>query len=249
MFGYNPYQFGIDSNTLPVLQNLVSWHDAADFLTLSLRTSGPDRFVTNWADKSGNGHNAAQTNTTDQPLFSEGGINGLDALDFVSLDSMTLGSVIMDGIPVNGRTFFVVLNADTTNSAILTLASNTTAGTVYNITPLTALAVSGGNFIWIEAMTAANRVFTLITIAEATPAVENSLGWRDGIIMTESSSVPEPINTGSSGTTRFGESSNGAQHYNGKIGEVITYDRELSDSERESVENYLGVKWRITITH
>ena len=30
MFGYSPYQFGIE-NTLPVVQNLVAWLDAAAF--------------------------------------------------------------------------------------------------------------------------------------------------------------------------------------------------------------------------
>ncbi len=34
----------------------------------------------------------------------------------------------------------------------------------------------------------------------------------------------------------------------GDIGEVIFYDRALSDSERETVENYLSVKYNISLT-
>lgn len=243
MFGYNPYQFGIDSNTLPVLQNLVSWHDAADFQTIT-QSGGT---VSQWDDKSGNGHNATQGTVSNQPTFSAGGMNGLDTLDFDASNSnfMTLGSVIISGN--SARTIFVVFNTDIAGSGVLTLTTGGGAGGVYELNPLPAVAVASGNIVWTESMLSANRVWTLSSLTGAN--ILATLGWRDGIAMTFSAGLSRLINTNTAGTTRFGENFNGSGYWDGKLSEVITYNRSLSISERESVENYLGVKWRITITH
>ena len=240
MFGYSPYQFGIE-NTLPVVQNLVAWLDAAASLTIT-QSGGT---VSQWDDKSGNDHNAVQGDTGLQPAYIEDAANGLPILRFDGSDDvMSLGSVIISGTAA--RTLFVVGQADVTaDDALISLTTTVTGGKRWDITSEVSIRVTGGNRFWTVGMTGAYHVLTIQNLASAN--VNVTLGRRDGTVMTELSVNSRNINTGTGGTTRLGERAAQDGYYDGDIGEVIFYDRALSGSEIDSVESYLGVKWGISV--
>jgi len=62
----------------PSVPNLVSWLDASDGATLTLSGNS----VTAWADKSGNGNNATQTDASKQPTYNVATLNGLPVIEF-----------------------------------------------------------------------------------------------------------------------------------------------------------------------
>ena len=61
---------------------------------------------------------------------------------------------------------------------------------------------------------------------------------------------PDSLNPFSDGY-RVGQNGCGAGNhdYHGSIGEIFIYDDDVTTADREQVENYLGDKWNITITH
>ena len=241
MFGYSPYQFGVDSNTLPVVQNLVAWLDAAACLTIT-QSGGT---VSQWDDKSGNGHNAVQGDTGLQPAYIEDAVNGLPILRFDgSADVMSLQSVIISGTV--GRTIFVVGQADVAaDDGLISLTTTNTSGARYDLTSEFGIRVNGGNRFWTVDMTGAYYVITFQNAASSNANV--TLGRRDGTVMTESGAASRAIDTGTGGTTRICQVATLNRYFDGDIGEVIFYDRALSGSEIDSVESYLGVKWGISV--
>ncbi len=247
MFGTSVYQFGIDSNTLPVLPNLVAWFDPSDANTVT--SAGMPLTVSQLNDKSGNTHNAVQGNASFQPEFVPDTVNGLPILRFDGSDDfLTLGSVVISGTVA--RTFFFVVRADMVpgnNDAILSLTTENTAGERYDITSQPSLRVTGGNRIWTNSILSATDYFVMTIQNQATADVNVTLGRLNGIVMTQASAASESITTGTGGTTRLGERNIGSDYFNGDLGEVVMYDRALSASEIDSVENYLGVKWGIIV--
>lgn len=252
MFGYNPYQFGIDANTLPVLENLVVWLDAADANTLSF-SSGI--LVSDWVDKSGNNHDAVQATAGDQPDLIADAINGLPVLRFDgATEFMELDTVVVTG--TSGRSLFCVASARALNAAADSIVSlNQANGTaiIYLWTPETAVRIQGVFVVWADSIIdpgTAPFEYWVYNVANATGADGNTIqGWRNGTEMTPTPTNSGTINTSTTGVTQISRSQNGNFFYEGDIGEIIIYDRDLSVSERQSVVNYLGAKWGIAVTH
>ena len=244
MFGNVVQSFGIDVNTLPVVLNLVAWFDAADDNTIT--KAGAPETVSQWDDKSGNGHNATQGTASLQPEFVTDAANGLPVLRFDGSDDiLNLPSVVITGTVA--RTFFLVCRGDTsTDGGMVSLTTSAGAGELYVVTDEVALRVISGNRIFVEDTVDPTTYFVLTIQNAASSTVEDTLGRRDGVVMTEASATPEPIDTGSAGTTSFGPLP-GSNFYDGDLAEVIMYDRDLSESEMQSVERYLGVKWGISV--
>jgi hypothetical protein len=61
----------------PALERPAVWYDAADISTITIETG-----VSEWRDKSGNGFNAIQSSTTNQPTYINQAINGLNIIRF-----------------------------------------------------------------------------------------------------------------------------------------------------------------------
>ena len=65
--------------------------------------------------------------------------------------------------------------------------------------------------------------------------------WRDGLFMGQNTTVP--FNTTNGRLRLFAR--DGANDRQGDIGEVLFFDRTLSDAERRAVERYLSRKWNV----
>ena len=244
MFGNVVQSFGIDVNTLPVVLNLVAWFDAADDNTIT-EAGGT---VSQWDDKSGNGHNATQGSGSLQPEFVADVVNGLPILRFDGIDDvLELSSVVVSGTAA--RTIFMVCRAETTNTGMVALNETVGAGagSIYDMTPEIAIRVASGNRVFNETVVNASVYFVLMFQSAASSNVSISIIRLDGVPGTELSVTSQAINTDNTTNTVIGKNTT-TDFCEVDFGEIIMYDRALSASEIESVERYLGVKWGISVT-
>ena len=90
--------------------DLVLWLDAADASTITLNGST----VSQWNDKSGNGRNATQATSANQPVYTTNAINGLSVLTFANTPK---SFVMPSGVYATNPKVFVVIRS-TSNSAL-----------------------------------------------------------------------------------------------------------------------------------
>ena len=73
----------------------------------------------------------------------------------------------------------------------------------------------------------------------------------DTILSADSADTPTTTGTYStsiSDNTRYILSNAGTNGWDGEIGEIIIFNRKLSDSERAQIEGYLRSKWGILLS-
>lgn len=206
----------------------VLWLDAGE-ISLADGT-----VVDTWPDKSSAARNATATSTL-RPTFYTNIVNGRPVVRFVGVRRMTLATEFYPA----GWTVLTVMRK-LSSSVILC--------------GLTATAMSPGfpyaHFHHTGNAYVANRLgYKASAYAGTAWNVETSTSdlamWRNGPSVTLgafSDVADSTANFGSIGA-RSGESTNG------DIAEVIAYDSVLSIADRQAVEDYLGSKYGVAITH
>lgn len=199
------------------------WLDASDASTLTL--SG--NFVTNWADKSGKGRHAFQSNAVYQPisnLISIGGINALAFheryMDVINNDFVTetIFQVYRSTYPFfNNRSSAVVGRATTWDSDTYSFQ----VGQTYF----------------------ANSPFPQRVIKNSVeiPLSPFDLGKIDDWMVL----VVEQAFAGSHRPIVIGSKDGLNQRSFNQIAEVVVYNRKLTVTEMQQVNNYLQNKWKI----
>jgi len=252
------------------ISGLAAWYDAADATTLTLATG-----VSQWNDKSGNGRNLTQSTGNNQPASGTRTIGGKNALDFDGTnDALALGSYGLDLAATKAMTLFMVGSADIPSSVrrVVSLQrdgknANDTGGYLgrhNQITGAVEISIGGGDSttndqadrnliryvtqnvttasVYAMSVSAADNALTLhidgasqtLTTRYGTMAASNWLAFGSGNHTLDIGAVR------SSGNFL-------ASYWDGLVGEVLLYTRRLSDTERKSVERYLGKKWGITV--
>lgn len=246
MFANAFYLSGFDVNTVPVVDHLVAWFDAADANTIT-ESSGD---VSQWDDKSGNANNASQGTASNQPLLVADAANGHPVIRFDGVDNfLSLPSVIISGSTLR-TAFFVIRRAD--NGAAQTFFSLTTATSnifIYGRNPVDIIGSyqisSKRDF---TGSVADPTDFFVLTHVTPTTNISTSEMRIDGSNLSVQSTNAGVFNTSSSGTSSIGRWRSGnPQYFDGDLGEIIIYDKALSNSEILSVESYLAVKWGVTL--
>lgn len=249
-------KWGIDFNPAK-LSGLTLWLDADDSDTITL--NGSD--VSQWDDKSVSGNNATQSTANDQPLYDTASINNKNAVyfdgvsEFLDLDSLT--SV------TNDFTIFVVIEFDVavSNPTNTTPAEGILGDSVSDPTPrgwLFTGEVSGSasqetlSFGSVDGAGQGGIEYLRTNIAAVPKVISGRLTGTgmsiqiDGVNQTvfEASSGIQPGELfqfdmiGAHAPTP-------ANFLAAKIGEIVHYDRSLTDDERTAVTNYLKAKWGI----
>jgi hypothetical protein len=204
------------------------WLDASDTNTITVDTG-----VSNWADKSGNGNDAAQAVVADQPSTGVETIGGLNALGF-NEDVLTLTSEI-----TTTRTIFFVTDALAGSNEFATTSPLTgdSAGnsdytfirgdTDYSISIDGAVSTSGHASINGGSLVAGGNIDLSVSVAvKSSPAL-----WY-----VDYDAVVGVYYIG-------GFLTNVTYKLIGNIGEVLVFDTILTDSERQKIEGYLAWKW------
>ena len=214
-----------DGSDIP--QNgLVLWLDANDIDADGEFDSGTDHLkLANWADKAGMDHNATQATVANQPEIRSGQLSD----NSNQLLSVFEGNQTLDFPEITQiRTYFCVAKYSSSGNGewtgILGGTTNWHGGSKF-WSGRTSGILSNGD----------NRVNGITYTSGSQP---QDLKVFSGV-STEFASA-DKIGTGKAGHST---------HFNGILGELLVFDRVLSTTEIETVENYLGQKWGISISH
>ncbi len=235
------------------IRNLVSWYEPTleeSFdATIDANSSTGNRVV-NWYDVATGSivkNNARQISSSSQPIYVLDGINGLPSVRFSSSSSQFLnlpnGTVPYDDSPYT--IFFVSKLVGTTCFCGL-LGS----GSYLQDNRVNAFRYGTGgvlvNYWWgFDLETSTNLVSGNVPYV-ITFYYNKSLRR----IFTNGSQIASSASSANRATdvnNTIGLTFNN-EYFNGDIGEIIIFDRALTNEERVSIETYLSKKWSIDIS-
>jgi hypothetical protein len=186
-------------------------------------------------DKSGNGHNLVQAESDNRPYYKTSYLNGNDAIFFDALDWMSFSSVTAQ-TPV---TVFIASYRPYNVYGRVTLASASYHGRMYGAT---AFKTSGSNETT-NNMGTTNSVNMIIVGTHASDGGEFKVYNKKTIRI-------DGTGNGYYGafsylgrlTSAVNETTSGTPIH---IYEILVYNSVLSQSDRETVTDYLSTKWAI----
>jgi hypothetical protein len=233
-------------------KNLVFWVEASSNKSFTVEDPSDGTAISTWNDINPQltlKNNAVAGNS---PTYTRSAINGIPALKFNGTSNyLTVSNLISN---TTGLTAFVVckriaVSADTGsftlyNTAVSTIDYDNAAILVpnyegafgsflqsYRNAALSNSSHPGNNipYIFTTVFDGTNNIVYLNGVAGATAASTGTFNISN-------------ISIGSRYVNGF------SNFYNGYIGEIIIFDRALSTSERQQIEQYLSKKWNITVT-
>jgi len=214
------------------------WLDASDASTIIL--NGSD--VSQWNDKSIEGHSAIQATPADQPAFVSSGLNSFPTIRFPHSGSgkgMTISGGLSIGANVD-RTIFLVVNpaAGFLNNEVFG------AGTGQMLD-------FGTNFVnnRLQVRNSSSIISNVNSVTFGSPhiiivndaASGNMNAWNDGVLII--SNQTRHFNWNMAVDLGVGWALFDGREYNGDISEIIVYNKKLDNTERVRVETYLNDKW------
>jgi len=223
------------------IQGNVLWLDAADDVTIT-ETSGD---VSQWDDKSGLGNNVLQATPADQPNSELNTINGIPAIDFDGANH----ELKMTTFPALTKfSVFVVARYDSVgaNQTIFelspTVGSNNGVKFYYN-------DVANASRVLVEEA-GEQKIVSRTEDAKLHIYAATLDGFNLRYYLDEFDSEVATIASGILSNTIAnlvvgGLNDTSSQKLKGTIGEIIIYDRLLSESERETRFDYLERKWSV----
>lgn len=222
------------------IPDCVLWLDGADEAG-TITKDGSNR-VSNWADKSGHAHHGTQGTDANKPISGIRTINSLNVLDFQSNDKISLPSALYT-LPLGNNTVFIVAGTDNTAAATQTLLSGTNSGsTRYRIMYLNS---SGNQYEIVNGTVSNPASYTYNTAPHIHTMLRSNaaiIGTIDGAtIVNAATANANAINAFAIGT----QANNTSGGWDGPVGEVVIYNRALSQAEGGVVMAYLSAKWGI----
>jgi hypothetical protein len=214
--------------------------------------------VSTWADRSGNGYDATQTNGTFQPTFqtAEFGGNGVVRFDGSNdfLNANGAAGVLRN---VGGGTLFGVFkfNAFHTGVVLIFTSGTSTSATRLGIA-VTALTngehqlggrrLDADSFVTLRAQANSNNPRIMTGVAD----YANS----DAFLFLESTQVVSNTNFQTAGNTsntdsqsvQVGAVSAASQYLNGDIGQALAFNTALTASQRKRVEHAAAFSFKIS---
>ncbi len=219
-----------------LINDLVLWLDAADTATVT-HSGGA---VSLWKDKSGKNNNATQSSGALQPQFALNQINGLPGFNVGAANSymvmdrnITFQSYSIFSVLKNTRTY-----PDATND-IDSIFCVQTAGSFP-----TFYSFSGFSGVDTDPAIGFSNVTTTEFYINGTPNVPSSTTFtvNTNVILasrgTDTETNNHPMNV-------LGRASQSWAH-SGPVGEIIFFNRSLTDAEMNAVGGYLRDKWKLT---
>lgn len=240
------------------------WLDANDSGTITATSNA----VGTWTDKSGSGYNFSQATAGNKPVYTPNSVNGKATLAFTATNSQYLvGNAAANSFAVgtNCYALFVVckFNNSTSTGAIINKASyaavvagrmscyrdsgglstflahsttsyvtaqtyNFDSASGYRILSLICNRVQGVDTFYINGVSVSSLTYT----SDISTALSNTFTYIIGGYNDTTGGVNPP-------TVGY--------FLDGNIAEIITYSKpgDMTDVDRQKIEDYLGVKWGI----
>jgi len=221
---------------LPVKNGLVMWMDAADDTTFSY-SSGTS--VSQWRDKSGNNSHVSQATSANQPSRSTTQ-NSRKIVTFDGTNDSLSTSISLD-LSVTHTIFAIASQTTGTEDAGLVSINNSLNNglTLHNGSTYYSYYGDGSKYATSSITTSTTYIFT--KVFKGTSSTTRQV-YLNGTSATTTGVI---ANSDASGVIRLGQQST---YLNGKIAEVIIFNRELTATELKQVHTYLGQKWGISNT-
>lgn len=228
-----------------VLSGCKLWLDATDASTITGGTT-----CSQWNDKSTNGNHYTQATAANQPAITAGsGVNGF--LKFTATSPSFMDSVNSNSLDfVPESTLFAVSNAvsDTQTGGVV-IATDNPLSTLqrYFLTPPQSSSyifsfTDNADNISVTTAAAGTAIGTHLYTALGSLSASTTQLNRDGTsIVTGTAVSNEPFTA----APRIGDWPAGGSPYDGKIHEIILYNRKLTLAEYQKVEGYLAWKYGI----
>lgn len=213
--------------------------------------------VSTWFDinnQSGSVNNATQNNATNRPIYLESAINGLPALNFNGTShhlSLTTPSAFIEPGSSAMTTFFVASAArnSTSHGVVLRVEGQSSvsiglgfAGSAVRCGRYYSSGTSTGSW---TPTNAPNVSFESAAICVSRYNGSQIQGWTNGSsldnVNTMTGFLSRPL-----GAVNIGGIANN-EYLRGNIGEIIVFNRALSQEDIDEVESYLAKKWGIKI--
>ena len=228
---YLAQKWGLALQFSPLDLSPTLWLDAAD--TSTITDSGGS--VSAWADKSFNGHNLGQLSSTEQPITNSRTLNGLNVIDFVSQDFLTMDTLKTVNQPFH---VFMVAEADAIGSVqyLLDRHPSGTNRVEFYYNALTHMGLVAGTSL--NGGTPDTNPHVIHLFLNGSSSETNIDGVNEA--------------TGTTGTNSFdlmtlGSTYADTAHWDGAVAEVIVVEGSLTTQQIFETEQYLASKWGITI--
>lgn len=219
--------------------------------------------VSTWADQSGSGHDFSVPVGSTAPTVVSNGVNGRIGVSFVEASNtcLTNGSDISTFVGAGAWTAFTVLHSTTQNNpgtGTEYFQSAVIGGANQGVWNIPVYGSAPGGLTLIEAyqynagVHAVGQTCTTTTDIQ-TCSFYNSIAGGGTLSISINKAAPSTLTSVPSMTvladtmqigTRRPAGSTG-NNYGGNIGEIILYNRTLSNTEIINVQNYLSFQWGI----
>jgi hypothetical protein len=191
-----------------------------------------------------NGKNAIQATAGNRPTYAANGINTKNAVDYTATTKqLTLSSALSSS--ASNYTFFAVINPSAVAASRYLFYSTGPGFYLMNASNTTKVAYYYGSYQGNTlASTAVPQILTFVldSTAGATGSkIYRNGGGSDSSGISSSTSAYTQITM--SGTSTVGHT------YTGDIGEFIVYASALNNTDQTTIEDYLGAKWGISVSH
>jgi hypothetical protein len=216
-----------------------------DFSDSDKFVEGDTDKIGQWLDSSGNDIHISEITGLEQPLWGTRTLNGLTVAEFNS--GQTLESIL--GIDFDSHEVIMVTDSDiTTVSTVISTDFGTAGGIIMqqNSTDNDSLIKGHFNTGTLESAVSSSPRSSVPVIIAQSLGTTNLRVWTDGVetgLSTISGTKPDtllPIIVG-------GRFSGGGVKFDGGIGEILIFEKELTNSERTDLyDNYLKPKWGIS---
>ncbi len=221
---------------------------------------------------------ASFTTVTGTPIYRTNLINGLPAVCFNSNANCGSGGASGNFLSSPnfsnlsaGSTVFAVVKLPNTLAAEPILSKRNASSSFATAPNMQLNTTAGGDWQYCDGATqATSNVTCTLSAGISTGAIKGNYvvsvvyntastagaTTATGITFFQNGVAGTPVTTASSPSIAVTDplliaktsTSDAAVYFKGYIGEIIIFDRALKKEERQSIENYLGKKWGITMT-
>lgn len=208
------------------------WLDAADASSITHSSNA----ISQWSDKSGNGNHATQGTTANRPTL------GTNNIEF---DGSTNHFIASTFVLENAHSIYVVAKSDSDGyRRILNANGYYFLGNGNGDNNFTTLY---GTSNWQSTGTSTNTPALSVADTSILVAVSNGtnvIPYHNGTAQnSRSSSMEGPA---PAGVTIGKHANSSSQYWDGHIAEIIIFNTNQTDADREKVEGYLAHKWGLT---
>jgi len=238
------------------IPDLMLWFDSVSSNVYSIDSDFKDKIeiddnirISKWKDLSAEKNNALQTNSNFQPVFQKNSINNIHSLYFDGTNDF----LEFSGNFLIGKNYTIFAVEKKKNCASLkncSIIGGFLDGYLTSDSHLLNFGYYGSDKIRYSNYNSQANLFSEFTFSKNNqPNIHNIIFtseygfiyWINNSILASDYSKKTPL--ASYSKARIAQKQN--EYYNGNIGEIIIFDRNLSEKERFDVTEYLSKKWAI----